>query len=52
VLAKHASGRHEYTKKAPQGALFGLMTQVGQNWNQLVVELAGWHKFGKDLQVK
>jgi len=23
--------------------------QVGQNWNQLVAELYGWHVFARDL---
>ena len=26
------------------------LTQVGQNWNQLIIELNGWHQFGRDLE--
>jgi len=25
------------------------MTQVGQNWNQLLEELVGWQSLGKDI---
>jgi len=27
------------------------MTQVGANWNQLVVELYQWQRFGKALEI-
>ena len=26
------------------------MTQVGQNWNQLVYELSGWHRLGLEVE--
>ena len=25
------------------------MTQVGQNWNQIVGEMSQWHQLGKDI---
>ena len=27
------------------------VTQVGQNWNQLVYELNGWLVFGRELEI-
>lgn len=27
-----------------------VVTQVGRNWNQLVSELNGWHRLGRDLE--
>lgn len=32
-----------------QNELQKTMTQVGQNWNQLVQELYQWQEFGKGL---
>jgi hypothetical protein len=26
------------------------LTHVGKNWNQLVYELSGWHRLGRDLE--
>jgi hypothetical protein len=37
------------TQKRAAVRVFCLVTQVGQNWNQLVAELAGWHALGKDF---
>ena len=28
---------------------FHIMTQVGQNWNELLEELVGWQLLGKDV---
>lgn len=31
---------------------FGLVTQVGANWNQLIGELNGWLLFGRALEAQ
>lgn len=30
--------------------LLKIMTQVGENWNQLILEMNSWYHFGRDLE--
>ena len=37
-------------QKRPTVGVFGLVTQVGQNWNQLIGELGNWLELGRALE--
>jgi hypothetical protein len=34
----------------PQILFRKFVTQVGTNWNQLIVEMGQWYQFGRDLE--
>jgi hypothetical protein len=48
--AKHRSGLTRSAKRAEGRVVAARVTQVGQNWNQLILELNAWYLFGRDLE--
>lgn len=52
--AKHPMlcSRGQREKGRLSAALFLALTQVGQNWNQLIEELNGWLVLGRDLEAQ
>ncbi len=44
-------GGHSFCGPAAVQVVCLFVTQVGQNWNQLVTELYQWQRFGKMLEV-